>query len=172
MTPGPHDSLALCITRREKDRAVVCRVAEWTPPFAAPAVAAEVVSVLNEYNLTTVTGDAFSGQTWPSVLKDNGLASYNVADKSKSDIFHDLLPLLNGQLVELPDRKAGIVQERAISQLPPERVAKDVEPSQTARTCGDAAERTTRSPVRQRGMRQRTREVCVTHSRAIGVRLW
>jgi len=48
---------------------------------------------------------------------DAGLASYVVADKSKSDIFHDFLPLLNGQLVELLDRKAGIVQERAISQL-------------------------------------------------------
>ena len=32
-------------------------------------------------------------------------------------MFHDFLPLLNGQLVELLDRKAGIVQERAISQL-------------------------------------------------------
>ena len=45
---------------------------------------------------------------------DAGLASYVVADKSKSDIFHDFLPLLNGQLVELLDRKAGIVQERAM----------------------------------------------------------
>jgi hypothetical protein len=50
---------------------------------------------------------------------DAGLASYVVADKSKSDIFHDFLPLLNGQLVELLDRKAGIVQEeRSVSYLP------------------------------------------------------
>ncbi len=94
-----------------------CRVTEWKPPFAAPAVAVEVVGVLQEYNLTTVTGDVFSGQTWPSVLKDAGLASYVVADKSKGDIFYDFLPLLNGQLVELLDRKRGIMQERAISQL-------------------------------------------------------
>ena len=32
-------------------------------------------------------------------------------------MFHDFLPLLNGQLVELLDRKAGIVQERAVKQL-------------------------------------------------------
>jgi len=114
---GGQDSVALCITRREKDRAVVCRVAEWRPPFSAPTVAGEVVGVLSEYHVTTVTGDAFSGQTWPSVLKENGLASYNVSDKSESDIFHDFLPLLNGQLVELLDPKAGIVQERAVRQL-------------------------------------------------------
>ncbi len=46
-----------------------------------------------------------------------GILSYNVSDKSKNDIFHDFLPLLNGQLIELLDRKAGIVQERAIRQL-------------------------------------------------------
>ena len=57
------------------------------------------------------------GQLLEIPLVDAGLASYVVADKSKSDIFHDFLPLLNGQLVELLDRKAGIVQERAISQL-------------------------------------------------------
>jgi hypothetical protein len=114
---GGQDSVALCITRREREHAVVCRIAEWRPPFSAPTVAGEVVSVLREYGLSSVTGDAFSGQTWPSVLKENGLDVYTVSDKSKSDIFHDFLPLLNGQLVELLDPKAGIVQERAVKQL-------------------------------------------------------
>jgi hypothetical protein len=115
---GGQDSVALCITRREKDRAVVCRVDEWKPPFAAPAVAVEVVGVLQEYNLTTVTGDAFSGQTWPSVLKDAGLASYVVADKSKSDIFHDFLPLLNGRWNSWTARREPSRKERSVSYLP------------------------------------------------------
>jgi hypothetical protein len=139
---------------------------------------------------------AFSGQTWPSVLKDAGLASYVVADKGKSDIFHDFLPLLNGQLVKLLDRKAGTVQEeRSVSYLPwrerrrclspgpqnAERsrqgrrdaeetggLTKDVEPSETARQGRGAASRAARFPVRQCGMGQRRRQIRVITQLAQG----
>jgi len=113
---GGQDSVAVCITRRENEHAVVCRIVEWRPPFSATTVAGEVAGVLAEYNVTMVTGDSFSGDTWKDLLRKNGL-TYNVSDKTKSDIFHDFLPLLNGQLVELLDPKAGIVQDRAIRQL-------------------------------------------------------
>src|SRR5207302_1597822 len=32
---GGQDSVAVCITRRENEHAVVCRVVEWRPPFSA-----------------------------------------------------------------------------------------------------------------------------------------
>jgi hypothetical protein len=114
---GGQDSVALCITRREREWSVVCRIVEWRPPFESPDVARQVVAVLREYSITTLTGDNFSGQTWPGIFRESGLGVYNVSDLTKSDIFHDFLPLLNGQLVELLDPKAGIVQDRAIRQL-------------------------------------------------------
>ena len=99
-----------------------------------------------------------------------GLASYVVADKSKSDIFHDFLPLLNGQLVELLDRKAGIVQERAISQLLAlERtVSKQGKDAIGHPRGGVEASRAARFPVRQRGMGQRTRQIRVITQLAQG----
>jgi hypothetical protein len=114
-------------------------------------------------------------RSWTPVV-----ASSVVADKSKGNIFHDFLPLLNGQLVELLDRKAGIVQERAISQLLAlERtvskqgkdsigLTKDVEPSEVARQGRGAASRAARFPVRQCGMGQRTRQIRVITQLAQG----
>ena len=101
---------------------------------------------------------------------DAGLASYVVADKSKSDIFHDFLPLLNGQLVELLDRKAGIVQERAISQLLAlERtVSKQGKDAIGHPRGGVEASRAARFPVRQCGMGQRTRQIRVITQLAQG----
>ena len=104
---------------------------------------------------------------------DAGLASYVVADKSKSDIFHDFLPLLNGQLVELLDRKAGIVQERAISQLLAlERtVSKQGKDAIGHPRGGVEASRAARFPVRQcgmGGMGQRTRQIRVITQLAQG----
>src|SRR5258705_11062645 len=47
---GGQDSVAVCITRRENEHAVVCGIVEWRPPFSATNVAGEVAGGLGENN--------------------------------------------------------------------------------------------------------------------------
>jgi len=109
----------------------------------------------------------------PSVLKDKGLASTTSRDKRRSDIF----PMIDAAAEWEPRRARPAGGNRARGEsdqtAPPERVAKGLDRSQTAQECGDAADRT-RDPRYARWdfffffLGQRTREVCITHSRAMG----
>jgi terminase large subunit-like protein len=114
------DSCALAIARREGERSVVCRIVEWRPPFDPTVVAREVVQILSEYRLASVRGDRYSGGTWASIVKAAG-ASYEYEDRTKSDVFHDALVLLNSRRVELPHHQRTINQllalERTTSKL-------------------------------------------------------
>lgn len=111
-----QDSVVLCIARFQHGLAIVCRVVEWRPPFSATAVAKEAAAVLREYGLSQVTGDNFSGATWADLIRQQKI-TYNVSDKTKSDIFHDFLPLLNGKLVELLDPESSPTAQRAVNQF-------------------------------------------------------
>lgn len=114
------DSLTLAIARCEGNRSVICRIAEWRPPFSPVAAAKEVAAILREYGLGRVRGDRFSGGTWQDLIRQHGIA-YDFEERTKSDLFHDFLPLLNGRVVELLDHRRTINQllalERTTSKL-------------------------------------------------------
>jgi len=113
------DSLSLAIARWERNHAVICRIAEWRPPFSPVEAATGVAAILREYGLCRVRGDRFSGGTWADLLRQHHIA-YDYEERTKSDIFHDFLPLLNGGLVELLDHPRTTNQllalERTISK--------------------------------------------------------
>jgi len=116
------DSAALCIARAMNDLAVVCRLIEWRSPFSPTAIAPEIIEVMQEYHLTKLFGDNYSGGTWADILKDAAKKvaypfTYTISEKHKSDIYHDLMPLLNGKRVELLDPTTGLAQDRALKQL-------------------------------------------------------
>lgn len=48
------DSMTLGIARSQEHKAVLCRVAEWKPPFSPAGAAAEVAAILKEYGLARV----------------------------------------------------------------------------------------------------------------------
>jgi len=114
------DSLALAIARRQGDRCVICRIVEWRPPFNPVEAAKEVAAILRGYKLGRVRGDRFSGGTWADLLRQHGI-TYDHEERTKSNLFHDFLPLLNGGLVELLDHSRTINQllalERTTSKL-------------------------------------------------------
>lgn len=126
------DSFTLAIARRDGDKAVLCRVAEWKPPFDPDQAAAEACEILREYKLRTVEGDHYAGD-WPaSRFRANG-AAYLKADKSKSDIYAAFLPLVNGQRVELLDHAKMLAQllglERSTSRLGRDTITHAANPS-------------------------------------------
>jgi hypothetical protein len=98
------DSMTLAIARRDGRKSVVCRVAEWKPPFSPDEATAECAEVLKEYGLTRVTGDHYAGD-WPKDrFRAHGI-EYLKADRTKSDFYQAFLPLINGQRIELLDHK-------------------------------------------------------------------
>jgi hypothetical protein len=107
---GSADSMTLAIAHAVEERtdgqvtrrAVLDVVREVRPPFSPESCVAEFCALLKEYRCTEVTGDRYAGE-WPrEQFRKLGVA-YKLADKPKSDIYRDLLPLLNSGKLELLD---------------------------------------------------------------------
>src|SRR2546426_1367648 len=92
------DSLTLAIARCEGNRSVICRIAEWRPPFSPVAAAKEVAAILREYGLGRVRGDRFSGGAWQGFIRQHGIA-YGFGEGKKRGIFYHFPSLLKWPLV-------------------------------------------------------------------------
>jgi hypothetical protein len=103
------DSMTLAISHREGDKAILDCLREVRPEFVPENVAAEFTRTLKTYRITEVTGDAYAGD-WPKdAFRKLGI-TYRFADKRKSDIYLDFLPLLNGRRVSLLDHPKALAQ--------------------------------------------------------------
>jgi hypothetical protein len=99
---GSADSMTLAIAHKEGDRGVLDAIREVRPPFSPEAVVAEFCDLLKQYRLTEVTGDRYGGE-WPREQFRKLNVTYNLSDRAKSDIYREVLPLLNSGKVELLD---------------------------------------------------------------------
>ena len=103
------DSMTLAIAHNDGARRVLDVVRERRPPFSPESVCEEFCQLLKVYKVSTVFGDRFAGQ-WPrEQFRKHGI-TYKVADRTKSEIYRDLLPLLNSGRIQLLDHKKLINQ--------------------------------------------------------------
>ena len=81
---------------------------------------AEFAEVLKAYQISKVEGDRYAGEWSREQFRKNGI-SYEPADKSKSEIYLELLPSVNRGKVELLDNPRLVTQlknlERRISRM-------------------------------------------------------
>lgn len=108
---GSSDSMTLAIAHTDKDTriAILDALREQKPPFSPEAVVTDFAALLKTYHIDTVTGDRYGGE-WPRErFQEHGI-TYQVSDKTKSDIYRDTLPLLNSARVELLDHPLLIAQ--------------------------------------------------------------
>jgi hypothetical protein len=107
---GSADSMTLAIAHRGKDgRAVLDVVRERRPPFSPDDVVAEFAAVLKSYGVSKVQGDRYGGE-WPAErFRVHGI-TYEPAEKSKSDLYGELLPVLNSGRCELLDHARLMAQ--------------------------------------------------------------
>jgi hypothetical protein len=99
---GSQDSMTLAVAHRDEGRAVLDAVRERKPPFNPSEVVSEFATLLKTYRICTVTGDRYAGE-WPrEQFRHHGI-DYRVSEKVRSDLYRDLLPLLNSAQVELLD---------------------------------------------------------------------
>jgi hypothetical protein len=107
---GSADSFTLAISHKDGERVIIDCIREVHPPFSPESVVDDFAVLLKSYRIRDVTGDRYAGE-WPrEQFRKRGI-EYRCAEKPKSDLFRDLLPLLNSQRIVLPK------SERLISQL-------------------------------------------------------
>ena len=99
---GSQDSMTLAIAHHEHGMAILDCVREVKPPFSPEGVTQEFTATAKQYGLTHWTGDRYAGE-WPREPSRKHGVDYVVSERTKSDLYRDLLPALNSQRVELLD---------------------------------------------------------------------
>ena len=102
---GVSDAMTLAIAHITAAGVVVLdAIREARPPFDPENTVAEFAATLRRYGITTVQGDKYGGE-WPRHrFREHGIA-YEPTARPKSDLYMDLLPLLNAGRVELLDNQ-------------------------------------------------------------------
>jgi hypothetical protein len=99
---GSVDSMTLAIGHRQGDVVVVDALRERKPPFSPEDVVADFAELLKSYRVSKVVGDRYAGE-WPREQFRKAGISYDLAQKPKSDLYRDLLPLVNSRKIDLLD---------------------------------------------------------------------
>lgn len=106
---GSSDSMTLAVGHDEGQTVVVDAIREIKPPFSPEAVVADFAELLRDYRVSRVEGDRYGGE-WPRERFTVHKIAYDVAAKPRSDLYRDMLPLLNSGRVELPDNPELVKQ--------------------------------------------------------------
>jgi len=99
---GSADAMTLAIAHRDKNKFVIVDATRTVkPPFSPESVVDDFATLLKSYRCYTVIGDAYAGE-WPREQFAKRGITYQRSEKNKSEIYRDLLPMLNSNTVELP----------------------------------------------------------------------
>jgi hypothetical protein len=114
---GTGDSMTLAIGHKDFSRQmiVIDALREVRPPFSPERVCEEFATVLKSYKLFSVVGDRYAGE-WPVVQFARFGIRYEQSAKSKSDLYVDLLPLINSARILLLDEPRSIAQLCALER--------------------------------------------------------
>jgi hypothetical protein len=107
---GSADSFTLAVSHRDGERFIIDAIREIRPPFSPEAVIDDLATLLKSYRIARVVGDRYAGEFPRELFRKRGI-HYVCADKTKSDLFRDLLPMLNSGSIVLPK------SDRLINQL-------------------------------------------------------
>lgn len=106
---GRGDSFTLAIGHLEGETAVLDQLRERRSPFSPKAVVTDFAETLRRYRLSEVTGDRYSAE-WVAAEFGAAGISYRASSKPKSQLYSELLPVLNTGQVELLDNMSLVGQ--------------------------------------------------------------
>ncbi|MER8582720.1 hypothetical protein NKG95_29135 [Mesorhizobium sp. M1423] len=99
---GSADSMTLGIAHLDGDMVILDALLEERPPFSPDTVTKKFADFLKTYGISSVEGDRYAGE-WPrEAFRKQGI-EYRLADKTRSELYLDLLPVLNNESVDLLD---------------------------------------------------------------------
>lgn len=106
---GSNDSMTLAVAHSDGETAVLDMIRERKPPFSPEATVNEFCEDLKRYGIRRVTGDRYAGE-WPrEQFRKHGI-EYDLAEKPRSDLYRDMLPMLNSRKADLLDSSVLINQ--------------------------------------------------------------
>ena len=106
---GSQDSMTLAIAHQEESRVVLDVLRERRPPFSPEDVVKEFSEQMKAYRISKVSGDRYGGD-WPhDRFRTHGIR-YEAVSKPKSDLYLELLPMINSGQVELLDHPRFFAQ--------------------------------------------------------------
>ena len=98
---GVSDSLTLAIGHLGHNAVCMLDAAlEVRPPFDPEQAVAQCATLLRRYGVAKITGDKYAGE-WPRARFSEHGVEFEQSARPKSDLYHDLLPLLNARRIEL-----------------------------------------------------------------------
>ena len=107
--PSGGSSDSFTVAHKDADTLFLDAIREVRPPFSPEAVISEYASLLKSYRITKVTGDRYAGE-FPRELFRKFNITYQLADRPKSDLYRDTLPLINSRRVALLDHNKMVSQ--------------------------------------------------------------
>ena len=107
---GSSDAMTLAISHKEAETVVLDVIRENRPPFSPEGVVAEYASLIRKYRCSQCYGDRYAGEWTVEAFKKHGV-HYEHAELTRSELYLDLLPLINSRGVALLDN------ERLLHQL-------------------------------------------------------
>ncbi len=99
---GSSDDMTLAVSHREGETIVLDCIRVAHPPFSPDAVVTDFAAVLKSYGVSNVSGDRYGGEFPRELFRKHGI-EYRCSDLPKSDLYRELLPLMNARRVELLD---------------------------------------------------------------------
>jgi len=106
---GSSDAMTMAIVHRDGGAIVLDAVRERRPPFSPEAAVEEFAATLKGYGIYRITGDRYAGE-WPrEQFRKHGI-DYIASDRNKSQIYIEMLPMLNSGKIELLDNPRLIAQ--------------------------------------------------------------
>jgi len=112
---GRGDAMTLSIVHVDKNKIIQDALRIKNPPFDPAQAAAEFSQTLKNYGLSEVTGDKYAGGWVENAFRENGI-TYRAAEKNKSEIYLEFLPLLAQGRVELLDDKKLVAELRGLER--------------------------------------------------------
>jgi hypothetical protein len=112
---GRRDQFTVAVAHRGKENAIIDTVKAWKPPFDPSEVVKECTEVLKPYRIRALTGDNYGGE-WPvAEFRKHGIA-YQLSERNRSQLYLELIPVLNSRRVELPDNRKLIDELRRLER--------------------------------------------------------
>ncbi len=108
-------TLAVCHLEEVSGRIVQDCIRVKKPPFNPKSCVQEFAATLKSYGLSSVTGDRYSGDWCASSFREEGI-DYENAEKNKSEIYLEFLPLLTQRRVDLLDHRQTIAEIRQLER--------------------------------------------------------
>jgi hypothetical protein len=106
---GSADSMTIAVAHSEEGVAVLDAIREVKPPFSPEAVVTDFAAMLKTYRVGKIRGDRYAGE-WPREQFRKHGVEYLPAEKTKSEIYLETLPLINSGRVSLLDDTKLIAQ--------------------------------------------------------------